>query len=47
MTGELKTSDRVYLEKLKLAAEVLIREGGETRLVNDARERVGGLEGSA
>lgn len=38
MTDELKANDRVYLEKLRLAAEVLIREGGETELVTDALE---------
>lgn len=38
MTDALESHDRVYLDKLCLAAEVLIRAGEETEVVNDALE---------
>lgn len=38
MNDGLKANDRTYLEKLRLAAEILLREGGETSLVTDALE---------
>lgn len=38
MTDGVQTNDRTHLEKLRLAVEVLLREGGEISLVTDALE---------
>lgn len=38
MADGLEAHDRAYLDKLRLAAEVLIRAGEETEEVNDVLE---------
>lgn len=36
MTDGLKAHDHLYLDKMKLAVDVLLRAGEETTMVNDA-----------
>jgi len=38
MPDALENNDRVYLDKLRLAAKILIRAGEETELVNGVLE---------